>query len=137
MDYHLQDQFNRRTFLKRTGGVGLAALMGILAEDGLASTIIDNRRTIDDKRFGGLQGVPHYTPKAKRVIYLFQSGAPSQLELYDPKPELTKRLKENLPDSVRMGQRLTGMTSGQKEFPVAPGVFKYQDRKSTRLNSSH
>jgi len=126
MDYHLQDQFNRRTFLKRTGGVGLAALMGILAEDGLASTIIDNRRTIDDKRFGGLQGVPHYTPKAKRVIYLFQSGAPSQLELYDPKPELTKRLKENLPDSVRMGQRLTGMTSGQKEFPVAPGVFKYQ-----------
>lgn len=126
MDYHLQDQFNRRTFLKRTGGVGLAALMGILTEDGLAATANGLRPTPDDKRFGGLPGVPHFNAKAKRVIYLFQSGAPSQLELYDPKPELTKRLKENLPDSVRMGQRLTGMTSGQKEFPVAPGVFKYQ-----------
>lgn len=126
MDYHLQDQFNRRTFLKRTGGVGLAALLGILTDEGLANPANGLRPTADDKRFGGLEGVPHYRPKAKRVIYLFQSGAPSQIELYDPKPELTKRLKEELPDSVRMGQRLTGMTSGQKNFPVAPGVFKFE-----------
>jgi len=126
MDFHLQDQFNRRTFLKRTGGVGLAALLGILTDEGLANPANGLRPTADDKRFGGLEGVPHFAPKAKRVIYLFQSGAPSQIELYDPKPALAKRLKEELPDSVRMGQRLTGMTSGQKNFPVAPGVFKFE-----------
>lgn len=118
-DFHLQDQFNRRTFLKRTGGVGLAALMGILAREGYAST------GDDKKRFGGLDGVPHFPPKANRVIYLFQSGAPSQLELYDHKPKLAERSGEDMPSSIRMGQRLTGMTSGQAKFPVAPGVFKF------------
>ena len=118
MDFRLQDRFNRRTFLTRTGGVGIAALFGILSEESLASVLAPQERT------GGLDEVPHYPPKAKRVIYLFQSGAPSQMELYDPKPQLLARRAENLPDSVRMGQRLTGMTSGQKTFPVAPSLFK-------------
>lgn len=134
MGFHLQDQFNRRTFLKRTGGVGLAALLGILSDEGFAKTILSpgqepgapGPNAFDPKRFGGLGGVPNFAPKAKRVIYLFQSGAPSQMELYDAKPGLTKRLREELPDSVRMGQRLTGMTSGQKSFPVAPSVFKFE-----------
>lgn len=120
IDFNLQDQFNRRTFLKRTGGVGLAALMGILAREGYAST------GDDKKRYGGLDGVPHFAPKANRVIYLFQSGAPSQLELYDYKPKLAERNGQDLPSSIRMGQRLTGMTSGQAKFPVAPGVFKFE-----------
>ncbi|MBS1723816.1 MAG: DUF1501 domain-containing protein [Armatimonadetes bacterium] len=120
--FFLQDQFNRRTFLKRSGGVGLAALASIIGTDALAGGIpvID-----EEKRFGGLPGVPHFAPKAKRVIYLFQSGAPSQMELFDPKPALTQHRGEDLPASVRMGQRLTGMTSGQAKFPVAPSIYKF------------
>src|ERR1044071_631644 len=101
--FHLQDQFNRRTFLKRTGGVGLAALMGILGQDGLAAPLLSPE---DKKRFGGLDGVPHFAPKAKRVIYLFQSGAPSQMELYDYKPKLKDMRATELPESIRQGQRL-------------------------------
>jgi hypothetical protein len=68
---------------------------------------------------------PNFPPKAKRVIYLFQSGAPSQMDLCDPKPEMAKRRGEDLPESIRQGQRLTTMTSGQKNFPVAPSMFKF------------
>src|SRR5262245_49066012 len=65
------------------------------------------------------------TPRAKRIIYLFQSGGPSHLELFDYKPKLPKLNGSELPDSVRMGQRLTGMTSGQKSFPVIAPRFKF------------
>jgi len=134
----LQDQFNRRTFLKRCGGVGITALVGILQNEGLAQQILsaNNQGPKAKERFGGLSGVPHFAPKAKRVIYLFQSGAPSQLELYDPKPDLEKRRAENLPDSVRMGQRLTGMTSGQKTFPVAPSFYKFNKHGQSGMELS-
>ncbi|HXH62464.1 MAG TPA: DUF1501 domain-containing protein [Fimbriimonadaceae bacterium] len=122
-DFRLQDQFNRRTFLRRTGGVGLAALFGILSQESLASILVSPE---SNKRIGGLPNMPNFPPKANRVIYLFQSGAPSQMELFDPKPQLEKYRGEDLPSSVRMGQRLTGMTSGQKSFPVAPSIFKSQ-----------
>ena len=73
-------------------------------------------------------------PKAKRVIYLFQSGAPSQIDLFDHKPAIRDRRGIELPDSVRMGQRITTMTSGQKSFPVAPSIFKFaQHGQSRRL----
>ena len=75
---------------------------------------------------GGLPGLPHFAPTAKRVIYLFQSGAPSQMDLFDYKPRLTDLAKTELPESVRMGQRLTGMSSGQASFPVAPSVFQFR-----------
>src|SRR6056297_3528121 len=65
-----------------------------------------------------VSGIPHFPPKAKRVIYLFQSGGPSHVDLFDAKPELEKLHGTDLPDSVRGEQRLTGMTSGQKSFPV-------------------
>jgi hypothetical protein len=68
---------------------------------------------------------PHFRPKAKRVIYLHMEGAPSQLDLFDYKPGLRQRFDEDLPDSIRQGQRLTGMTSGQARFPVAPSIFKF------------
>ncbi|MEO1835667.1 MAG: DUF1501 domain-containing protein [Akkermansiaceae bacterium] len=69
--------------------------------------------------------VHHFAPKAKRVIYLFQSGAPSQLETFDYKPGLEKIHKTELPDTIRRGQRLTGMTSGQASFPIAAPRFKF------------
>jgi hypothetical protein len=71
-------------------------------------------------------GHPHFPPKAKRVIYLFQSGAPSQLELFDYKPKLEEMWGKDLPESVRKGQRLTGMTAGQSSFPLAASKYKFQ-----------
>jgi hypothetical protein len=70
----------------------------------------------------------HFAPKAKRVLYMFQSGAPSQLDLFDYKPELNDLFDKDLPDSIRRGQRLTGMTSGQKRFPIAPSKYKFERR---------
>src|SRR5688572_2796358 len=72
------------------------------------------------------RGSPHFAPTAKRVIYLFQSGAPSQMDLFDYKPRLQEWAKQELPESIRMGQRLTGMTSTQTSFPVAPSVFQFR-----------
>jgi hypothetical protein len=73
----------------------------------------------------GLAGFPHFPPKAKRIIYLFQSGAPSQMDLFDPKPAMEAQRGKDLPESIRNGQRLTTMTSGQKNFPIAPSIFKF------------
>jgi len=102
---------NRRTFLHRAAvGIGSMAL-GSLLNHGC--------RQNNDEALAGIQGaLPHFAPKAKRVIYLFQSGAPSQFELFDWKPKMREMHGQELPDSVRMGQRLTGMTAGQKSFPL-------------------
>jgi len=80
--------------------------------------------------------VPHGIPKARRVIWLTQAGAPSQLDLFDEKPGLKRRFRDELPESIRGGQRLTGMTSGQKTFPVAPSPFTFQSfgRSGIRLS---
>src|SRR6185295_8332688 len=75
---------------------------------------------------GGLEGLPHFPPTAKRVIFLHQSGGPAQMDLFDYKPTLEKVRGQDLPGSVRMGQRITGMTSGQTTLPVAPSIFKFQ-----------
>ena len=108
-----QRDITRRTFLQRAAsGIGLAALGGLLG-------------TRADAAATPLPGFPNFAPKAKRIIYLFQSGAPSQMDLFDPKPELAKRRGEDLPESIRKGQRLTTMTSGQKTFPVAPSIFQF------------
>lgn len=102
---------NRRTFLARTSvGIGSLALGSLLMPD------LFNSKDPDEE--GLPPGVAHFAPKAKRVIYLFQSGAPSQLELFDYKPLLRKMQGEELPASVRNGQRLTGMTAFQKSFPL-------------------
>src|SRR4051812_1639057 len=108
----------RRTFLQRSAsGIGLAALGSLFGERLHGAT--------SAAAVGGLDGFPNFAPKAKRIIYLFQSGAPSQMDLFDPKPELARRRGEDLPDSIRKGQRLTTMTSGQKKFPVAPTIFNF------------
>src|SRR5262245_3631249 len=70
-------------------------------------------------------GLPHFAPRAKRVIYLFQSGAPSQMDLFDYKPTLDKWHGTDLPPSIRLGQRLTGMTATQDRFPIARSIFPF------------
>jgi hypothetical protein len=107
----------RRQLLGRASlGVGSLALASLFNPGLLAAP---------RKRLGGLPGVPHFTPKAKRIIYLVQAGAPSQMELFDHKPMLDRFHKTELPASIRMGQRLTTMTSGQGSFPVARSIFKF------------
>ena len=102
----------RRSFFGRSGaGIGAAALGSLLARD-LRADI-------------ALPGLPHFKPKARRVIYLFQHGAPSQLDLFDYKPALSDFRGKELPDSIRMGQRLTGMTAYQTSFPTAPSIFSF------------
>ena len=100
---------NRRYFFGRLG-LGAAALATLGRSEGQGAT-------------GEL---PHFAPKVKRVIYLFQSGAPSQMDLFDPKPKLARLRGEDLPDSIRKGQRLTGMTATQDRFPVAPSKYSFK-----------
>jgi hypothetical protein len=108
---------NRRQFFSRTStGIGIAALASLFERDLVASEKPSN---------GGLPGLPHFAAKAKRVIYLFQSGAPSQMDLFDYKPRLAEFRGTELPDSVRKGQRLTGMTATQSSFPIAPSKFQF------------
>jgi hypothetical protein len=106
-DCHLAS--TRRQFFGRgAAGIGSLALASLLNEQALATS-----------------GATHFAPKAKRIIYLFMQGGPSQMDLFDPKPGLAKRHGEEIPDSIRMGQRITTMTSGQKTLPVAPSPFQF------------
>ena len=73
-----------------------------------------------------LEGLPHFPPKAKSILYLHMNGGPSQIDLWDYKPELAEQFDKDLPDSIRKGQRITTMTSGQARLPVAPSKFKFQ-----------
>jgi hypothetical protein len=108
----------RRTFLGRAGfGIGSAALAWLLHDE--------TRAGGPDGPHAGLPGLPHFSPRARRVIYLFQSGGPAQMDLFDYKPHLRDLRGAELPASVRMGQRLTGMTATQDRFPVAPSVYRF------------
>ena len=114
----IAQRLNRRHFLARSGlSLGALALGSLLGQDRARGASADES--------DGLPGLPHFPAKVKRVIYLFQSGAPSQIDLFDHKPALGGRRGIELPDSVRMGQRITTMTSGQKSLPVAPSLFKF------------
>lgn len=119
---------NRRSFLGKSalgvGGAALSSLLGVSCFRKSESGILTK-----DTGSGSVQGILkglHHPAKIKRVIYLFQSGGPSQLELFDYKPTLNKRRGEELPDSIRNGQRLTGMTSGQDSFPLVGSQFGFQ-----------
>ena len=114
----------RQLFGKAALGVGTAALHRLLLGSGLMAPIA--ALAGQDTRHGGLTGIPHFAPKAKRVIYLFMNGGPSQLDLWDYKPKLDAEYNADLPERIRMGQRLTTMTSGQQRFPLAPSRYKFQ-----------
>jgi hypothetical protein len=103
--------FNRRRFLSRMSlGLGSVALGSLLMPD-----LFRGNKGLES---GLAPGIPDFAPKAKRVIYLFQNGAPSQLESFDYKPKLNEMFGQDLPESVRGGQRLTGMTANQASFPL-------------------
>ncbi|WP_040006623.1 DUF1501 domain-containing protein [Fibrisoma limi] len=123
----IHDQLSRRTFLGQTSaGLGTIALASLLNPKHLFAGSSAPGET------PGL-GKPHFAPKVKRVIYLFQSGAPSQLELFDYKPRLESMWGKDLPESVRKGQRLTGMTAGQSHFPLAASRYKFAQYGPSRM----
>ena len=111
----LHTQHTRRVFLGHgTLGLGSIALGSLL-----------NAQAAKRNPIGGQAGLPHFAPKAKRVIYLFQSGGPSQMDLFDYKPHLAKRFGEEVPESIYPAERKTTMTSGQASFPCAPSTLKF------------
>jgi len=115
---------NRRRFLSRLSlGIGSAALGSLLIPDLFSSS---------EESANLASGLPHFAPKAKRIIYLFQNGAPSQLETFDYKPMLREMMGKDLPASVRNGQRLTGMTSGQSSFPLVGSYYNFQQYGESR-----
>ena len=101
----------RQLFGRAATGIGTAALASLLNPSLLNA--------------GGVLGATHFAPKAKRVIYLFMSGGPSHIDLFDYKPKLKDHHGQELPGSVRMGQRITGMTAGQSTFPCVAPMFKF------------
>src|SRR5580704_3675504 len=108
----------RRQFFARTaGGIGSIALASMLKAE---------QTRARKAAVGGLPDLPHFAPKAKRAIYLHMLGAPPQIDLFDYKPGMSTWFDRDLPDSIRKGQRLTTMTSGQTRFPIAPSVFKFK-----------
>ncbi|CAN5920338.1 DUF1501 domain-containing protein [soil metagenome] len=117
--------FNRRRFLSRLSlGLGSAALGSLLIPDLFKGSGLGDA--------GSTPGIPHFAPKAKRVIYLFQNGAPSQLESFDYKPKLREMMGEELPESIRGGQRLTGMTANQKSFPLVGSFTDFKQYGESR-----
>ncbi|MDB4662313.1 DUF1501 domain-containing protein [Verrucomicrobiales bacterium] len=119
LEYHRQ--LTRRRFFEgaglKVGGLALAAMTG---KSAFAAP------TTGGQVMPPLSGFPHFAPKAKRLIYLHMNGAPSQLDLFDHKPQLQDYFDKDLPDSIRNNQRITGMTSGQARFPVAPSKFAFK-----------
>ncbi|SVE47024.1 uncharacterized protein METZ01_LOCUS499878, partial [marine metagenome] len=116
---NIRDEFllqqTRRSFLAQ-GGLGL----GAVALDSLLLGGEGGRGEI-----GGLNELPHFKAKARRVIYLFQSGGPAQMDLFDYKPKLASKFGQEVPKSIYPDARKTTMTSGQKSFPVAPSILKF------------
>ena len=109
----------RQFFGHGAKGLGIAALATLLGD-----TQVSHAATTKQPP-EGLPGFPHFAPKAKRAIYMHMVGAPSQMDLFDYKPGMKEYYDKDLPDSIRQGQRLTTMTSGQARFPIAPSVFKF------------
>jgi hypothetical protein len=114
---HLELMTRRHFFGRGALGLGTAALASLMPPQSLLAAPVSAT--------GGLPGLPHFAPKAKRAIYLFMNGGPSQMDMWDYKPQMSAMFDKDLPTSIRMGQRLTTMTSGQTRFPVAPSKYKF------------
>ncbi|MBI3720958.1 MAG: DUF1501 domain-containing protein [Fimbriimonas ginsengisoli] len=111
----------RREFFGRgTAGIGVAALAGLLGRDLFAAP------PLGKQGFPAVPGLPHFPPKARRVVVLWQGGAPSQVDLFDYKPGLARRRLEELPESVRAGTRLSTMTASQKKYPILPAIKPFR-----------
>src|SRR3954447_22717618 len=118
---HVNFEMNRRDFFGRFAmGLGGAALGSLLGRDGYAAAM-----PAASSPFQGILSKPHHAPRAKRIIFLFMSGGPSQLDLFDHKPLLNTMNGQDLPAGVRMGQRLTGMSASQATLPLAGSIFRF------------
>ncbi|OHX66802.1 DUF1501 domain-containing protein [Flammeovirga pacifica] len=118
----IEKKMDRRKFLQTTSmGLGAAALGSLFGMDKLFAKSTPPPKGIEDI----MSSLPHFMPKAKRVVYLFQSGGPSQFETFDYKPKLSDMFGQELPSSVRQGQRLTAMSAQQSSLPIAPSKFKF------------
>jgi hypothetical protein len=117
---HIELVTRRHFFGRNAMTLGTAALASLLP--GRAGVAADAATAAS----GGLPGLPHFAPKAKRAIYLHMNGGPAQMDLLDYKPTMADWFDKDLPESIRNGQRLTTMTSGQARFPVAPSKYKFQ-----------
>ena len=134
LENQVHEQLSRRNFLSRTSlGLGAAAMASLLNAD---NSMADKMATEMPEGATFPLGKPHFAPKAKKIIYLFQSGAPSQLELFDYKPKLEQMWGQDLPESIRKGQRLTGMTAGQSSFPLAASNYKFERYGSNGMTIS-
>ena len=120
LDLHLT---RRQLFGLSARGIGIGALASLLGPEVLHGAQ-DAAPPTRDPKTGGLVGLPHHAPRAKRVIFLHQSGGPSQLETFDYKPGLEKLQGTQIPDSVRQGQRVA-QTMGQSSLPVAKSIYKF------------
>ncbi len=134
----IERQMDRRNFLTKTSmGLGAIALGSLLHADKVFEAV--KGEDLDASGADALLksytknrlGLPHHLPKAKRIVYLFQSGGPSQLEMWDYKPKLKNMFGQDLPDSVRQGQRLTAMSAEQTTFPMAPSIFDFKQYGDT------
>ena len=121
MTEHFNQAMNRRVFLSRqAGGIGQIALGSLLMADANGAEAKSGEKSV---AYRGLPGLPHFAARAKRVIYLFQSGGPSHCDLFDYTPEIDELHGKELPASVRGDQRVTGMTSGQSSYPVVAPMW--------------
>jgi hypothetical protein len=111
----------RQFFTRGVNALGMGALFALGGEAFAAPQGTKRERPV----YGAQPGIPHFKPKAKHIIYLHMVGGPAQMDLYDYKPKMQEYYDKDLPESVRNGQRLTTMTSGQARFPIAPSMFKF------------
>ena len=114
---HMTAMTRRHFFRAGSHAIGWAALASLLGRDGALAA--------DKKDEAVAPARTHHAPKAKQVIYLHMVGGPPQMDLYDYKPKMQEMFDKDLPDSIRQGQRLTTMTSGQQRFPITPSMFKF------------
>ena len=124
LDEYVRSETRRQFFSKGANAVGWAALASLMGgKTGLGAELAPTGGAAE-----ALKHLPltHFAPKAKHVIYLHMVGGPPQMDMYDYKPVMNQWFDKDLPDSIRMGQRLTTMTSGQKRFPIAPSKYKFQ-----------
>lgn len=124
--FNIEQKINRRHFLTKTSlGLGAMALGTMVGGNYTMGQHTPNNAGLNEGE-NLISTKPHFLPKAKRVVYLFMSGGPSQMDLFDYKPALEKMHGQDLPDFVRKGQRLTGMSAGQSALPLAASIFKFQ-----------
>jgi len=115
--FAIETETRRQLFARGARGLGGVALAKMLAGDAQGAPTLE--------RSGGIDSLPHFKPKVKRAIYLHMMGAPPQIDTFDYKPAMRDWYDKDLPESIRQGQRLTTMTSGQTRFPIAPSVFDF------------